>query len=263
MKQIKNILWAFVILIVVISVTFLWLFIDDSELVGFPLDSSASIEAFKTEKVMEALDRINEDSEEITIDLSEEDLNMLAHLYLKDQLAVLKDTYYLSDFVINTNKDSLDLAIKIRYADLVPTIIRVTLLPVIEEGEIAFEVSSAKIGKLPLPTNKILEVLSNAESDQFRFDEQEGLILINTELPKQLILQSIKINNEKLTLGLQLKINSIMDIVELIALALPEELEVKLRSIIDETPDFILHYLENADVSSINNVFKDLLKMLK
>lgn len=260
MKQIKNILLYFVVIIVVFSVTFLWLLIDDSELGSFPLDSSVSIETFKAEKIMEALDRINEDSEEITIDLSEEDLNMLAHLYLKDQLAVLKDTYYLSDFVINTNENSLDLGIKIRYADLVPTIIRVTLLPVIKEGEIAFEVSSAKIGKLPLSTNRIFEVLSKAESDQLQIDEQEGLILIKAELPKQLILQSIKSDDDKLTLGLQLEINTVMDIVELISLALPEELEVKLRSIISETPDFILQYLENADASLIKNVFKYLLK---
>ncbi len=206
MKRIKIIALWFVMVILILFATFIFFIWDDSELMDDSVDSQVTMEDFRNEKLIQALTSALENSGEMTLQIREDELNMLANDYMSDKLATIKEENYISDFIISANKSDLELGIKMKYVGLVPTIIRIKFAPMIKDNTFAVEIVSAKIGKLTLSKNKIFELLLDAKSNQFQIDQEEQLIIINTDLPDQLILQSITVNEEILIVGLKIKI---------------------------------------------------------
>lgn len=222
MKRIKILILSFIMVILIFFATLIFLIIDNSELINNSIDSKVTMEDFRNEKLSEALDSALENSGEMTLHVSEDELNMLVNYYMRDKLAAIKEKYYISDFVINTNKSDLELGIKVKYVGLVPTIIRIKFIPVIKDNTFAVEILSVKIGKLTLAKDKLLELLLKAKSDKFQIDKNENLIIINTDLPDQLIIQSTTVNEEILTIGLKIKISSMDDVLEVTSFLLPD-----------------------------------------
>ena len=230
--------------------------LDKQELVTYK-----DLRDFKSKKLDNAFKKIiDETDREVEINFDEKELNELVALVFREyeqKHSALK----ISGYQCRIDKDRIEVSFDSYLFKLLPVQYIFEIIPSIENNQLSFFVANAKIGKLSITAENVLKKLKTTEKNEYYVDLQKRSIVLNNKYPYQIIFKRVEVKEGKVGVQIALSINSVKDLVNVLGLVLPEDLEALIEKLpVDEIKDIAAETIKEialSQISGISNYIKD------
>jgi hypothetical protein len=218
-----------------------------------------TLEEMKNIEMDKAFRRVvDKKDREIEIEIDESGLNELTALLVMEYEKTenpMKIRGYKAELV----GDKIRISIDSYLYKLIPAQYVLSIVPSIENNRVSLFVESVKIGRLDISSETVLKNLKKVEKSSYFIDLEKRSIVLNNKYPDQIILKNVEVNEERLSIKAALSINTLKDLINVLGVIIPEELETLVSKVpIDDIKGIAESLIREIALSQIRELSSSL-----
>ncbi|WP_372998038.1 hypothetical protein [Lutispora sp.] len=214
-----------------------------------------TLEEMKSIKIDKAFKRVvDKKDREVEIEIDESDLDELTALLVKEYEKnenPLKIRGYKAEIV----GDKIRISIDSYLYKLIPAQYILRIAPSIENNRVSLFVESIKIGRFDISPEAVLKNLKEVEKGLYFIDLEKRSIVLNNKYPDQIILKSVEVDEKRISIKAALSINTLKDLVNVLGVIIPEELEALVSKVpVDDIKGIAESLIREVALSQISEL---------
>ena len=142
------------------------------------------------------------------------------------------DAIPINGYSVQINTDSITIKLDSKLFKRLPTQYVLEVIPAVKDNKLVLFVSKFKVGKLLIDPKTVLKQIKSSDKDNYSVDLQQQSIVIENKYPDQIILKDIQLGQSKVSMGIELAISNVKDLINVLGKVLPEDLKVLVDKVV-------------------------------
>jgi len=233
MKKKRSIIPLFLLACIIIAGVFMVLMISTNE----KLEKQEpmiykSLDDFKNKKLTDAYkNMILKVDKKVQLEVDEQELSDLIAILVKEY-EKQDDSIPINGYSAQIDSDRITIRLDSKLLEQLPVQYVLELLPSIEDNRLVLFVSKFKVGKLSIDPKIVLKQIKASDKDNYSVDLQKQSIVLKNKYSEQIILKDIQLGQGKVSMGIELSINNVKDLINVLGKVLPEDLKVLVDKVV-------------------------------
>ncbi len=213
MKKVIKTFWGLIVLVTIIAIIYMVVLFPTHEYSG-NMDLNESFDMSDTlKKAIPKNFSIENRKMKTSIDITEDELKSLISREINKKVNV-------DNVDISIENNELSIFVKQKMWRYFPTELSLIFTSVIKDDKAILLLSSAKLGKINLSKEEVLDKIKDNKVKFFNVRPLDSeIILENQELKHLIAVNEVKLEDHKVSIDIEFKINSLQDFMELMKLA--------------------------------------------